>query len=86
MKFTVTNFFAEKVYNNEVTDKAAVGITVINNGTISAVRYDEFIKKAIKIFGRPAANTFYRIVTEDGRRSTFYGYKASDVMSFVSFI
>ena len=37
MKFTVTNFFAEKVYNNAVTDKAAVGITVINNGTISAV-------------------------------------------------
>ena len=86
MKFTVTKFFAEKVYNNNIIDRAEVGITVVNNGTISAIRYDELIKEAIKIFGRPEKMTYYRLVTEDGRRSTFHGYKASDALTLVSFV
>ena len=85
MKFTTTKFFAEKVYNNEVTDKAEVGTTVIRDGAIIALKYDAFMKKAMKIFGKPANNTFYRLIAEDGRRSTFHGYKASEVMDIVYF-
>lgn len=86
MKFTVTKFFAEKIYNNTVIDRAEVGITVVNNGTISAIRYDELMKAAKKHFGEPAPSTYYSLVTEDGRRSTFHGYKASDALTLVSFV
>lgn len=86
MKLTVTKFFAEKLEGNTVTDKIEVGSTVINNGTISAIRYDELMKAAKKHFGEPAPGTYYSLVTEDGRRSTFHGYKASDVLTLVSFV
>lgn len=85
MKFTVTKFFAEKLEGNTVTDKIEVGSTVINNGAISALRYDELMKTAKKHFGEPAPGTYYRLVTEDGRHSLFNGYKASGVMNLVRF-
>ena len=85
MKFTTTKIFAEKIYNNTVIDRADVGITVVNNGTISAIRYDELMKAAKKHFGEPAPGTYYRLVTEDGRHSLFNGYKASGVMNLVRF-
>ena len=85
MKFTVIKFFAEKLEGNTVTAKIEVGSTVINDGTISAVRYDELMKTARKHFGEPATGTYYRLVTEDGRHSLFKGYKASGAMTLVHF-
>ena len=85
MKFIVTKFFAEKLVGSTVTDKIEAGSTVINDGTISAVRYDELMNAAKKHFGEPSPGTYYRLVTEDGRHSLFNGYKAGDVMTLVHF-
>jgi hypothetical protein len=74
----------QKIYAVQVKNgvgeiaRKEIGVAVLDEGRISAAKYNELKRAALKAFPRDETRGSWcvSIVTEDGRKDTFGGYPA----------
>ena len=67
--------YAEKTKNGKVIEKIEIGTAVFTDDCISARKYNEIKRKALKLIKTCNGESFH-LVTESGKADTFGGYPA----------
>lgn len=73
--------FVETIKNGVVIKRAEIGVAVFDEGRISARKYNELKRKQFAS-GYIKKGCYQSLVTESGKRDTFGGYPAINMVTF----
>lgn len=77
-----TTVLAERIRNGKVIEIKEIGNAILDEGRISARKYNELKKKALIGIAPRRKGEYVRIVTENGLKDTFGGYPADTYVKF----
>lgn len=74
--------YAQVVKSGKVLKTEQIGSARLDDGRVSARKYDELKRAAMKIFPNLEKGEHLQLVTEDGRVDSFGGYPAISCVMF----
>jgi hypothetical protein len=74
--------YTELIKGNEVLERKEIGTAKLDEGRLSARKYNELKRALMKECTKKPKNCTWKMVTENGLKDTFGGYPANTFVRF----